>query len=195
MTLWTVQPYCVYELLQLEGVYRCNPDLSQCLVEFGYTKAYDWICKQMKKRIGNPPSPNIKYPVWAWYCLDGKHKRPDMRRYDMKVSEKSVLLEIDIPESDVLLTDEVDWHIVLNDNLVYKASYISGLSDEELELEFKKEDIYYANLSAEEKLAYKEKSWENVIVCSTSTSLPSYVQATFWELKKQQIKKTWILRE
>lgn len=25
MKLWTIQPYCVYELMQKEGVYRCEP--------------------------------------------------------------------------------------------------------------------------------------------------------------------------
>lgn len=194
MRLWTVQPYCVYEIIRTEGIYRCNPDLTPLLDSYEFINAYEWISNQMKKRIGNPPS-QIKYPVWAWYIVEGKHNRPDMGKSGFKVSEKSVIFEIEIPDSEVLLTDFDNWHIVLNDGIYYKASHIKSLSYEEWNLEADKEYDYYCSLSDKEQLAYKEKSWENIICYPNDILLPQFVQATFWEFKIDQIKKIWILRK
>lgn len=193
MKLWTVHPYCVYELIQTKGFYRCEPSFSELLDSDEFFTAYDWISKQMKSRIGNPPD-GIKYPVWAWHSVNGKHQRPDMRTVDMKVFKKSALMEIEIPDNQVLLTDFDDWHLVLNDCIYYKANSIPNLSSEEWDAEAEKEDAYFASLSDEEKTIYKQNSWENII-CSEGQPLPKYVQATFWELRKDQIKKVWILKK
>ncbi len=193
MKLWTVQPYCVYELIQKEGVYRCKPQKSEFIQEWGgFANAYDWISRQMKKRIGNPPK-GVEYPVWAWYLYEGKNKRPDMRHRDVRVNEKSVLLEVEISDNDVLLTNEEYWYTVLNDHLYYKADNIIGISNEQWEIEVEKEEKYFNSLSPKEKTIYKEKSWENII-CLPNDNFP-YVQGTFWELKVSQIKKVWILKK
>lgn len=193
MKLWTVQPYNVYEIIQREGVYQCKPELSELLDCEKFINAYDWISKQMRKRIGNPPK-GVEYPVWAWYSVEGENKRPDMRKRYMKVFEKSVLLEIEIPDTEVLLTDHMNWHIVLNDMLNYRANYAGYTSDKQWDRDVEEEEEYYKGLSYEEKISYKEKSWERVIYTKDEI-LPLYVQATFWELKKEQIKKVWILKQ
>ena len=191
MRLWTVQPYNVYETIEKEGSYRCKPELSVLLDCSQFFNAYDWISKQMKKRVGNPQK-GVEYPVWAWHSVEGKNKRPDMRKRYMKVFEKSVLLEIEIPDTQVLLTDHTNWHIILNDAINYKANYMDDISDEQWDIEVEKEEEYYQSLSYEEKIQYKEKGWEKVIY-TQAEALPPYVQATFWELEKTQIKKVWIL--
>ncbi len=190
MKLWTVQPYCVYELIQKEGVYRCNANKSELLEIEEFANAYKWISNQMKKKIGNPPQ-DVEYPIWAWYLIEGKNKRPDMRRAGIRVTEKSVLFEIEVPDSEVLLTEFDGWHCVLNDFINYKSSYLT--SDEEYESEMEKEEAFYASLSEQEKELYKARSWEKIIC--TPTSSYSCIQATFWELKKSQIKRVWILRK
>lgn len=191
MKLWTVQSFYVYELMQKEGIYRCNPEKCNLLEYSGFTNAYKWIYNQMKEKIGNPPE-NTVFPVWAWYLYDGKNKRLDMRSSGLRVNEKSVLWEIEIPNTEVLLTDFDAWHIVLYDSLIYQANYKS-ITDEEWEKESQKEEEIYNNLTEEEKECYKRKSWEQII-CTPETSIP-YVQATFWELKASQIKKAWILKK
>lgn len=192
MKLWTIQPYNVYEVIKSTGIYRCKPSLSSLLEMEEFVNAYEWLSKEMKKRIGNPPS-DVKFPVWAWYKIDGKNHRPDMRTCDMRVFEKSVLMEIEIPDNQVLLSDFDLWHIVLNDMIFYKADFIPNISDEEWNLETDKEDAYYNSLSAKEKTVYKENSWKKVIYTNTDM-LSDFVQATFWELKKEQIKKVWTLK-
>lgn len=193
MRLWTVQPYCVYELIQRKGIYRCKPKLSELLDCEEFINAYEWISKQMRKRVGNPPK-GVKYPVWAWYSVDGRNKRPDMRKSYMRVFEKSVLLEIEIPDVEVLLTNYDSWHIILNNGINYKANDMENISDEQWDIEVEKEEEYYKSLSDEEKIQYKESSWEKVIYTQGEV-LPPYVQATFWELKRTQIKKVWILKQ
>lgn len=188
MRLWTIQSFDIYELMQKEGVYRCNPSKSNLLD----TNAYEWISNQMKARIGNPPK-GVVFPVWAWYRREGKNNLHYMLRHlGMRVDKKSVLWEIEVPSSEVLLTDFINWHIALNNGINYKANYITS-EDEEWEREVDKEEAFYNSLSEEEKKLYKRKSWEQMI-CTSETSLPN-VQATFWELKASQIKGTWILRK
>lgn len=191
MVLWTIQPYNVYEEIQKKNSYRCDPKLSVLLEIDEFRNAYKWIAKQMKKAVGMPPE-NIKYPVWAWYAIEGQHRRPDTRKASFKVTEKSVLMEIEIPDKKVLLTDHTNWHMVLNNCINYKASYMIGATDEELEEQIETEDKYYNKLLAKEKIKYKQKSWEKII-CSPEDNI-AYIQATFWELKKEQIIKVWVLR-
>lgn len=191
MRLWTVQPYCVYELLQKEGVYRCDPKKTQMLQYDKYLNAYKWISNQMRRRIGNPPVGTI-YPVWAWYVFEGKNKRPDMRKTSVKVNEKSVIWEVEVPDKEVLLTDHGYWHIALNDSINYKANY-KNISDDEWDIEVEKEDKFFNKLTQKERRLYKEKSWESII-CSKDASYP-YIQATFWEIKDNYIKNAWILKK
>ncbi len=191
MRLWTVQPYCVYETLQSDGIFRCIPELSSNLIYKDFINAYDWLSKEMKERIGNPPE-GVKYPIWAWFRVEGENKKPDMRKTEYKVSEKSVILEMEIPDTDVLLTDHTMWHSVLNDFLNFKVNYVEGISDEEWDLLSEKELEYYYSLSVEEQRLYKENSWKRVICFPTDNY--KFIQATFWEIKKSQIKKVWVLK-
>lgn len=192
MKLWTIQPYNVYETINSTGVYRCNPNLSSLLEEDSFVNAYNWLSKEMKKQIGNPPA-DIKFPVWAWYCVEGKNRRPDMRTMGMRVFEESVIMEIEIQDNKVLLSDFDHWHSVLNDDIFYKASLIRNISFEEWEIEADKEDVYYKTLSDEEKIIYKENSWKNIF-SPDIVKQSAFVQATFWELKKEEIKKVWKLK-
>lgn len=196
MKLWTIQPYNVYEIINNTGIYTCNPNLSSlleyCLEDDNFVNAYKWISKEMKKCIGNPPH-NVNFPVWAWYKVNGEHKRPDMRTFGMRVFEKSVLIEIEIPDDQVLLSNFEMWHIVLNDGLYYKVNSMKNVSEEEWYAEAEKEATYYLSLSHEDQTIYKENGWKNIF--STDEIMHSkFVQATFWELKKTQIKKVWTLK-
>ena len=180
MILWTIQEECIYHMLLETGVYRCDPELCS-MPEF--RDEYDWLIRQMIKRVGPPPK-GVTYPVWAWYQLEGKRRKPDLRRerwgYGLK-GDKYYCLEIEIPDRDVLLSDFDAWSIILNQGL------LSDTEEEDEWLEAK-----YETLSPEEQQQMKEKNWERAFDLTPLDTKwirrGDWIQATFWELRKEQIK-------
>lgn len=77
MILWTIQPIEIWKIIQKAGVYRCNPKQSS-MPEPEFVEKYEWLIRQMKKRIGPPPE-GVVYPAWAWYKQNGKHRKPNLR--------------------------------------------------------------------------------------------------------------------
>ena len=182
MILWTIQPEEIFDLIQKEGVYRCDPEKGE--IDPCFLESYDWLVNKMRKRIGPPPA-GVTYPVWAWYRQDGKHKKPDLRSERWcygNNGEKYVCLEISIPSDQVLLSDFDEWHCVLNDFLASNT-----------EEEYEKIKKYYEALPPEEQTKYKDKNWERIFnikrLKNDWTTRGDWVQATFWELKKENIKK------
>ena len=96
--------------------------------------------------------------------------------------ETYACIEIEIPDDEVLLSDFDEWHCVLNRFLV---------SDTEEEGE--QQDAYYETLPEDEKRSYMEKNWDRIFDITPFendwTSRGKWVQAVFWELKKEQIRK------
>ena len=181
MILWTIQPEIIYEMILEQGVYRC--DYSKSYMK-EWKIQYDWLVNQMINRIGERPS-GVSYPVWAWYKWEGIRNRPDLKSERWGEGwkrERLVCMEIDIPEKDVLLSDFDAWSIILLDSLI---SY----SEEEYE-DLEK---IYKRLSPKQQKIMKEKNWEKTFDISLFENewicRGSSVQATFWELKREQIKK------
>ena len=185
MVLWTFQPAAIWDLLQTKGFYRC--DSSQ--IDLDFREAYDWLAGKMKERIGQPPK-GVEYPVWAWYIQNWKHVKPDLRRERWcygNGGELFACIEIEVPDEDVLLSDFDNWHCVLNRYLV-----------PETEEEDEQQDAYYETLPEDEKRSYMEKNWERIFDITPFengwTSRGKWVQAVFWELKKEQIRKVRFFR-
>lgn len=181
MRLWTIQPAHIYEALKGGYVYRCDPEKAQLLTESSFGPAYDWLSEQMRLRIGAPPD-GVKYPVWAWHTLEWKHKRPDLRRVEFcTYRAQQVCMEIEIPDTQVLLSNEDMWHIVLNNGF-----YGDCCTEQEWEAEEK----WFEKLSSGQQIQYKRKSWEKIFDVSPARETAwdahgKYVQATFWELKPE----------
>lgn len=113
MILWTIQPIEIWKMIQDTGVYRCDPKLSS-MPEPEFVEKYDWLIRQMKKRIGSPPQ-GIVYPVWAWYKQNGKHKKPDLRgeRWGYGPGDEDyTCIEFEIQDDQVLLSDFDSWHLM-----------------------------------------------------------------------------------
>lgn len=182
MILWTIQPERVFRLIYKRGVYRC--DLSKSGMEDFADPQYDWLVAQMKKRIGPPPE-GVKYPVWAWHQWRKGRKKPDLRWerwYCWPRGAKFYRLEIEIHDDKVLLHDFDEWGIILNNGL---------LADSEEESD--KLDKIYDSLSPEEKNEFRAKNWERVFdltpVNNDWMTRGENIQATFWELRKEQIRE------
>ncbi len=168
MVLWTIQSKEVYERLQNDGIYTCDENKSSLLEYKEFQKAYEWLTKKMEQKIGHS---NVKYPVWAWYSSDGKHKKPDLRLSGYgERGEELVCLEIEIPDEKVVLSDLDLWHFVLGDMYLF---------DEDEELEDFEE-------ASKEK---KEASWDKIFVDKDRTLENRYIQATFFELRAENVKK------
>ena len=184
MILWTIQPEEVLRLIKRTGVYRCDAEKAGtddfCPVQ------YDWLADQMRRRIGSPPE-GVSYPVWAWQRWYGRRKRPDLRALRWHWGGESRMnfyrLEIDIPEEQVLLSDYRAWGVMLNNGL------LSDTEKEDGEL-----GKIYKSLSPDAQREMKYKNWERVFditpVEDEWTGRGEVVQATFWELRKEQIRKT-----
>ena len=188
MILWTIQPIEVWNLIQYRGVYRCDSSKST-MVNMGFDEAYKWIALQMEKRVGPPPE-GVKFPVWAWYIQNGKHKKPDLRIKRWLYGpgdEDYTCIELEIPDSQVLLSDFDVWHLIL-DNW-----FISETEDEENQLE-----KYYETLSPESQKAFLYKNWERVLDISPLNNnwiiRGECIQATFWELRKEMIRDVKFFR-
>lgn len=186
MILWTSQEEAVYNELLKTGVYRCDLNLSPMK---DCRKQYDWLVRQMKQRIGPPPE-QVTYPVWALYQQDGKHRKPDLRRERWAVGcngERFACLEIEIPDRDVLLSDFDAWCMLLSDFL------ISDTEQEGCCLE-----AQYEALSPSEKRRMKDKNWERVFNLSplnNGWARRGYeIQATFWELRLEQVRDVRFFR-
>lgn len=105
MRLYTIQLLSVWRRAQSAG-YLVGGSGSQVDEGFGWREAYDWMRKQMWKRIAGFSG---DYPVWAWVA------RPDLRRHDhVGVGVKGVLLTVEVPKKRVLLSNFEAWHYVLN---------------------------------------------------------------------------------
>jgi hypothetical protein len=185
MILWTIQPAELYAKIIKDGYYHFNEmkiKNNEWLLE--NREAYDWLSGEMIKRIGAPPEA-IKYPVWAWYIHDEKRKKPDLRKtgYGRK-GEEMVCLEIDVPDSEVVLSDEEKWIYVLNHWY---------LSDARSEDEYNKDIAIFESLSENKKHEAKVDSWQNIFDIEPFDNgfaiKGRFVQATFWILKAEQIKK------
>ncbi|HCU33102.1 MAG TPA: hypothetical protein DF364_04555 [Ruminococcaceae bacterium] len=181
MKLWSIQPKDIYDKIIKDGVYRCD----EAYVDPDFKKAYDWLVDEMVRRIGPQPE-GVRYPVWAIHTWYGKRKKPDFRslRWEWGAGgEQYVCMEIDVPDSGVVLSDCDYWHSVLNDLPLTKS-----------DKEFDDLANTYDPLPADEKKKYRENSWlgifsfENTGVDNWADS-GKYVQATFWELRKEQIRK------
>ena len=168
MKLWTIQTPDVYEKILKEGKYFCDEKKANLLESDEFRNAYNWLSKKMVQKIGHS---KVKYPVWGWYCIDGKNKKPDLRLSGYGERGKElVCLEIEIPDEKVVLSDYDLWHFVLNDIYLFD-------DDEELD------DL--EDITKEEK----EKSWDKIFVDESNIEANSYIQATFFELRKENIKK------
>lgn len=186
MILWTSQEEAVYNELLKTGVYRCDFNLSSMR---DCRKQYDWLVRQMKQRIGPPPN-EVTYPVWALYQQDGKHRKPDLRRERWACGcngARFACLEIEIPDREVLLSDFDYWCIILNNGL------LSDTEQEDRCLE-----AQYEALSPSEKRRMKEKNWERVFdlrPLNNDWMRKGYdIQATFWELKLEQVRDVRFFR-
>ena len=183
MRLWTFQPIEVYEILKNKGIYRCDPNNNG--VDKYLIKSYIWLVSEMEKRIGKRPN-GVELPIWAWHTTYWKHNKPDLRHLEFKCSKPCLLMEIEIPDNQVVLTDFDAWHFVLN------RWYLGESTCED---EYDKEQAWLDTLTNKQRSTEIIKSWQRIFDISKYSNKwlhrGMFIQATFWELKLSQVKKIY----
>ncbi len=109
--LWSIQAEPAIDALSRRGYLRGDGRR----VDGFMRPAYRWMGAQLARRVA-PPSGHNGYPVWAWRQFDGVARpRPDLRTGGLLPSgTRGVLVTLELPASDVLLSDFQKWHAVLN---------------------------------------------------------------------------------
>lgn len=188
MRLWTIQPISVLNILNETGEFFAKEEF----LDDYFKKSYKWLSEKMIEKIGCPKNKNIRFPIWAWHTRNFQHKKPDLREnlYGEK-DEWYVCMEIEIPDNEVVLSDFDAWHFVLNNWYLNTDCY-----DEET---FDKDYEWLNSLSHKEKTKAIKDSWNGIFRIDPYESdwccRGKYIQATFWCLKKEQVKKIWFRKE
>lgn len=115
-TFWTIQHIDKWKEFQNTGVLKSNIKYA----EPNFINAYKWMANQMSFRIPCTATFDI-FPIWAWYKYDEKY-RPDLRKTaHLAKGDKGVLIEFEESFDNVLLSDFMNWHLVLNADRETKA--------------------------------------------------------------------------
>ena len=173
--IWTIQPLQVWELLSEQKVLYVQPDLcGECSF---FPEAYSWMCQRMKERL---PSYQGHLPWWGWH-----YPKPDLRHHSRRGinNVQEVRIELELPDSHVLLSYEAAWLVVLNGLFVACTDAESELWDQELEERGLNEWQRPLPEPWESRLV---RSWDNIFDLNkrnNSGGWSDVVQATFEELR------------
>lgn len=204
LTLYSVQPKFIFEELMDVGVFSAQPrlDPENWLHDFEpAAQAYAWLSEQMKQRLPafGPSRTSIMenlshqelHPVWAWFKWHGAARpKPDLRFSSMKEwgkRERSVLMTLKVPASEVLLHDYDGWHFCLN-----QAFFGTRRQYAAFEREFGRR-VNDQTEKVERRNMALHKSWEAIFDLPTSrkylgcTLKDQSVQATMWCFKKEYV--------
>ena len=123
--------------------------------------------------------------------MDKKRKKLDLRHGGYEVKGKEcVCMEIDIPDSDVVLSDFNAWHFVLNHMYLNPDCFDEETLDQD--------QRWLDSMTAEERERAIRSSWDAIFDIRSYENewvdWGSYIQATFWELKVEQIRNVRFFR-
>lgn len=196
MKLYTFQPNFIWETIQKDGyfhpfdLFEKNESLKEDFTHhWGFAQSYQWLREQMiKKNISYKN--NNSHLIWTWYQWFGDKKKPDKRYASVFnfYEEPFVMLELEVDENRVCLTDYDLWHYVLN------YWYIES---EEISENFSQKFNFYKQKPLKNKKARNtlEKSWEKIFDLEESKKFmeidksQQVIQATLFELFLEDVKK------
>lgn len=198
MKIYSFQPLeLVQSLFQKKIVYPQSnlvfPKDDQKLIQF-FQPSYRWIAQKFHQR--NPKPSQTEYPFWGYYqWRNHKEKKPDLRCLEAKTYCKNkdyCLLELNIPEKELLLSDYEAWHFVLNR---WYFTFENIKEAKEKELNKNNLSLYQQDLLPQEILDLIEKSWDSIFDLSLSAKIldsdisKSTIQANFWSIEKKHLQQ------
>ena len=184
MRIWTIQPADLYEKFKTRQVLLADGRYGWQ----NFKPAYRWMAEQMRRRL--PPS-HARFPWWGWYRYRGvRRPKPDLRDTALlPKGQKGVRLELDLDDRGILLSDFGQWHNVLNNRF---CSHDEA-EDNRFDQEEKEADYRYDRPRPEALQSRVLASWERIFDLTGGD--PEWlgkvskraIQATFWELRLQDV--------
>lgn len=181
MIVYSIQSANMYELLLHDKHLINNGNIVDPFTIEYHFKFYTWMSTQMDIHGISRDKDKAKYPFWAWYKYSKNKQKPDLRHTGLAPKgTECVLLELEIPDKDVLLSNFDRWNCILNDYPIF--------DDENWDAMYNK----YKKLSIEDQQKVKEESWQSVFLDLKNGP----IQATFWELNIDSVRsvKTFIAK-
>lgn len=195
MRLWTIQNIGAYK--ELKEAKELKGKSEFVYEDFRY--AYNWMIKQMGKRLNVPSPDSLAYPIWSWYQWRGVNKRKPDLRYSghSERGEKLVRIEFEIEEDKVLLSDFDLFHYVINYWYLPSSEHDSKQFDKEMA---RSGITLYDLQDCTQKSAILiilrkkvEESWNKIFNLDweeeyiTANREEKSIQGVLWELKWEQI--------
>lgn len=139
-------------------------------IEEYFIMPYKWLMEQMLKVL---PEYNGEYPVWVWPDKDSLYL-PDI------FDGEYVILEVELPEDRVMITNYDAWHIPLN------RGYFTRDDGEELDNFYEQEK----DMTEEEITQTKVKTWDLMLDNKLMTELGfgDEMQGTTGTIKVENIR-------
>lgn len=176
MKLYTIQNIEILNDIVKKGYYVPSIDKVNT-IGCGqiFNRAYKWMIQEMENRI--IPFEHHTYPIWAWYNRKNINEIIEESIFEDNIGY--ILIELEIPDNEVCLSDFDMWHTILNN------SFCEIAANDSLYKKYK--DMKY-NIPISIEL--KEKSWKRIFDIHTEMEYYNheYIQATFWTIKKEYIK-------
>ena len=183
MMLVTYQSKEAVEILQKTGELSLKEEdrkythlaLDDDCVNHPFEYAYNYIINRMQIY---PKDNDIKYPLWAWYRMNGRRK--PTKTFD-EIHKGNYRIIFEISDDQVLLTDFEMFSYILAGGLYFRlskedeAKYEPAITKE-------KNEYFYPNLDYMKQINHKKDG--RVYFSSHHNS----VQATFWKLTMDMVK-------
>lgn len=181
MRVWTRQNSEVLEEIKKNGFYTCKEEYVNLKMEdFSdyYKKLYKWYSQRAEKIVPKP-SRDIECPIWV--SID--------EEMQLRSVEGTVILELEIDEDKVIITDSEKWGYVVNFFYLPKSREDLKNHNEELEkygigdeaaLIMGNKGNFYPLIKSK-----IEESWERLF---EPYVLSDIRQGTIWKIKKEDIK-------
>ena len=184
MRLWTSQRIGFYKDVIDNGIAYCDRISYWARL---YDIAYKWMAEQMRLRVGEPPLPQITLPVWAWYQYSSRKKnKPPLSPINKDHDGREMMMEIEVPDDEVLLSDFDLWMHPLNGWDI--------ISDKRLRK--KVEEHFFTDFTEKPKEIQQliKDSWVRVFELKTIDKYYApqpmknrSIQATLWCVKKEYL--------
>lgn len=195
MRIWSIQSEQAWEHLKRYGCLMARRDHRA----EDWSHAYDWMRDQLVRRIGAPPHDDVE-PLWGWYQWGGKSKRPDLRfiRHHWGPEGNHVLIECELPDDSVLLSDHDAWHCVLNDGYLALDEQKDSAHDSLRRTYERKTSHAKLGTLAKRRLERlkrnRQESWELIFDLDAldndywGTMNSKSIQACFWKISLDHVK-------